>query len=267
TGEIPGASSTILATSPVSRIQALVALGYLRARRGDPEVAKVLDEALALATPTGELQRLGPVRAVRAEAAWLAGDSAMSATEASAGYDLAISIQDAWLAGQLAYCLWRSGSLDHAPAYVAEPYRLQIDGNWAAAAELWRQLGCPYEEAQALAESDDPDALRRSLQIFEDLGARPMTARVTRRLHELGVRGIPRGPRPTTRANAAGLTRRESEVLELVAQGLRNGEIAEHLYLSPKTVDHHVSSVLAKLEASSRMEAVSRALELGIISR
>ncbi len=92
-----------------------------------------------------------------------------------------------------------------------------------------------------------------------------MAQALSRRLRELGVKGIPRGPRPSTRANPAGLTRREIEILHLLALGLRNLEIAEKLFLSEKTVDHHISSVLSKLGAKSRLDAVRKASQLGLL--
>jgi DNA-binding NarL/FixJ family response regulator len=96
------------------------------------------------------------------------------------------------------------------------------------------------------------------------LGARPATAIVARRLRERGARGLPRGPRRSTSESPAGLTQRELEVLALVADGLRNGEIAERLFLSPKTVDHHVSAILRKLSVRTRAEASSEAVRLGL---
>jgi len=90
---------------------------------------------------------------------------------------------------------------------------------------------------------------------------------VSRRLRELGIRDIPRGPRPATRANPARLTARKTEVVRLVAQGLRNGEIAERLSVTPKTVDHHVSAALSKLGARSRLEAVKEAARLGLLGQ
>jgi DNA-binding NarL/FixJ family response regulator len=83
-------------------------------------------------------------------------------------------------------------------------------------------------------------------------------------MRDLGIRNVPRGVRATTRANPAGLTTRELDVLRLVAQGLRNSEIADQLVVSAKTVDHHVSSVLTKLGVSSRNAAAREAVRLGI---
>jgi len=102
---------------------------------------------------------------------------------------------------------------------------------------------------------------------LDRLGARPDATRVTRRLRALGAHDILRGPRSATRANPAGLTAREVEVLRFIAAGLRNAEIAERLSLSPKTVDHHVSAVLAKLGSRSRMEAVQTAARLGALGQ
>ena len=102
--------------------------------------------------------------------------------------------------------------------------------------------------------------------MFEDLGARPMVAAVTRRLRKLGVAGIPRGPRSVTRANPVGLTRRELEVLRLVAAGHTSREIGQMLFLSTRTVDMHVGNSLGKLGSRSRAEAVRRAAELHLLA-
>ena len=149
---------------------------------------------------------------------------------------------------------------------MAAPYALQISGDWRAAAEAWRETGCPYEEATALADGDE-HAKRAALEIFERLGAGPAAEKLRQVLRATGVRGIPRGPRPSTKENAAGLTNRQMEVLALMADGLANAEIAARLFISPKTVDHHVSAILAKLEARTRAEAVSVALQSGLINQ
>jgi DNA-binding CsgD family transcriptional regulator/tetratricopeptide (TPR) repeat protein len=252
-------------TTAISRIMALVALGRVRARRGDPEVWTILDEALALAEPTGTLQRLAPVRAARAEAAWLAGDRKRTVGEACAVFGLALEHNHQWHIGELAYWRWVAGDLTSSLPAAAEPFGRQMVGDWSGAANWWRKLGCPYEAARALGESDDESAMRASLAGFDQLGARPMAATVTRRLREMGATAIPRGPRASTRENAARLTSRELEVLRLVAHGQTNAEIAAQLFLSPKTVQHHVTAILGKLGVSSRREAAALAVDRRII--
>jgi DNA-binding CsgD family transcriptional regulator len=259
-------------TAPPSRINALAVLGRVRARRGDPGVWPPLDEALALAAVSGELQRLGPVAVARAEAAWLEGDPAPARPVVEDALDLAERMGGQawpWLVGELAFWLWRLGGPDRLPTVrlpggVAEPFVLHMAGAWDAAADRWRALGCPYEAAAALADSDQEPQLRQALTELERLGARPLAAAVARKLRELGVRGLARGPRPTTRANPANLTARETEVLALVTEGLRNADIARRLFVSPKTVDHHVSAILAKLGVRTRGEAARAAAQLGI---
>jgi DNA-binding CsgD family transcriptional regulator/tetratricopeptide (TPR) repeat protein len=254
-------------TAPPSRITALVVVGRVRARRGDPGVWSVLDEALALAAGTGEAQRLGPAAAATAEAAWLAGDPGRALEAVEHALEVAVRSGGGtrpWLIDELAYWRWRAGGSRRPPEGPALPFALQMAGDWEAAAERWRALGCPYEAATALAESDQEAHLRTALAELERLGARPAVALVSRRLRGLGVRGLARGPRPATRANPANLTARELEVLALVAEGLRNAEIAQRLVISAKTVDHHVSAILAKLGVHTRREAAKAAARLGI---
>jgi hypothetical protein len=121
---------------------------------------------------------------------------------------------------------------------------LQLGGEWARAAERWRELGCPYEAALALADADEEEPLRRALEQLQRLGARPAADIVARRLGELDVRRLPRRPRRATAANPAGVTAR--------------------LHISEKTVDHHVSAVLAKLGVHTRREATQVAAARGI---
>ena len=132
---------------------------------------------------------------------------------------------------------------------------------------VWRELGCPYEAAMALADADAEELLRRAYDDLQALGARPAAAIVARKLRERGVRGVPRGPRPRTRANPAGLTARELEVLALLANGLRNTAIAKQLVVSEKTVDHHVSAILRKLGVRTRGEAAVELARIGLAGR
>ena len=101
---------------------------------------------------------------------------------------------------------------------------------------------------------------------FDRLAARPAAVLTTRRLWGVGVRAIPRRPRPSTRANPAGPTRREAEVLTLLTEGPRNAEIAGRLYLTPTTVGHHVSAVLVKLGVATRAGAARAAAQHGLVA-
>jgi DNA-binding CsgD family transcriptional regulator len=250
---------------PFARIHALVALGLVRARRGDPDPWTPLDEALELAEPRRELQWIAPVAIGRAEAAWLEGRNEAAVAATDVAFEFARAKNSPYTTG-LAYWRWRAGRAAEIPLAGDDPCALEMAGEWAQAAESWTMLGCPYESALALAGGGDEPGLRRALTELQGLGARPAAAIVTRRLHECGVRGIPRGPRRATRGNPANLTPRELEILALLAQGLRNAEVAARLFLSAKTVDHHVSAILRKLGVRSRGEASAEAVRLGLTS-
>ena len=151
---------------------------------------------------------------------------------------------------------------------LAEPYALQIAGDFAGAAAAWHALGCPYDEARALAETADPDLIRQAIAIFAQLGANPALGQATLRLRALGVRD----PSPLRRASAVaphagpqGLSAREAEVLRLLAAGRTDREIADTLFISPRTASKHVGAILAKLAVASRAEAAVLALQRGLV--
>ena len=256
-------------TSIAPRIWALAVLGLIRARRDEPGYQAPLDEAWSLAAPsgTGDMWRAWTIATARAEVAWLNGDR--EAMHAATDFLFPFFLERGWdwVAGELAYWRRSVGIDEPIPSGIAEPYALQLAGEWARAAELWGELGFPYEAALALADADEEEPLRKAHAELQELGARRTAAIVARRLRERGARGLPRGPRPKTQQNPAGLTSRELEVLALMAEGLRNADIAGRLVLSERTVGHHVGAVLRKLNVRTRGEASAEAHRLGLVGQ
>jgi DNA-binding CsgD family transcriptional regulator/tetratricopeptide (TPR) repeat protein len=236
---------------------ALTVLAALRSRRGDPDAWEAQDRALRAAELLGGITAVGWVRAIRSEAAWLEGDHARVRDEALQGWTTVEPDSFPWAAGELAAWLWRTGDVPIEPAGVpfAEPYELMMAGRPEDAAQAWERIGCPFEAAMARSDAEDEATLKRALAAFQELEAGAAVTMVRRKMRAIGARLVPLGPRARTRANRFGLTAREQEVLELVAEGLEDREIAGRLVVSPRTVGHHVSNVLAKLGVRSRREA------------
>ena len=254
-------AATEVLRSPASNAHfaALLALGRLKARRGEDDAATILDQVLGFTRSPREFVRRVMAYAARAEATWLAGDTARTLVEADAVYADAVQKQYRWGASELAF--WRWSALGQpfeaapTPDWLAAPFALQMTGDWRAAADAWAGLGCPYEQARALA-GGDVAAQEQAIVMYDELGARPAAAALRRLMRASGIVRLPRGPRATTRANRFRLTSRQLEILHLMAEDLSNLEIAERLSISPKTAEHHVSAVLAKLDVTSRKAAV-----------
>jgi DNA-binding CsgD family transcriptional regulator len=250
--------------SPVNRLNPLRVLGTIRGRRGEPGAWQLLDEALALAEGVADPAWIVPVREARAELRWLANDRDLALEEIRSAYGGAAGHVDRWTLATLAIWLPRLGAALDPPFSLPTPFAAEIAGDWQGAALAWERLGRPYEAALALQDSAEERRLREAVKIFTGLGA-SAAARITRqKMRLLGIRSIPAGPRSATRAHPLGLTRREREVLDLVCAGHTNAEIAAKLFISAKTVDHHVSAVLAKLDAPTREIAASHAARLGL---
>jgi len=245
------------------RLLANTVLTTVLARRGDPGADAPLEEARAIAAGKADLQHLAPVAIAGAEAAALARRADLAADASDAVLALATERRATWISGELAFWRRRAG-IDEPIPPAAEPFAVHLAGDCARAAQIWEQLGCPYEAALAEADAGDGPSLRRAFDALRGLGAEPAAAQVARKLRERGERGLSRGPRAATRANPAGLTARQLEVLRLVAEGRRNAEIARELVVSERTVDHHVAAILHKLDAHTRTEATAQAVRLGI---
>jgi DNA-binding CsgD family transcriptional regulator len=237
-------------TARVSRITPLLVLARGRARTGIGPYDAVLGEASDLADATGEAQRVGPAAAAAAEIAWLQGDVAAAELAATRAWDVVRRSESPWTLGMVATWL---PDADAAPAAesLVDPYRAEALRRWDEAAELWDALGSRFAAALAHARSGTRAGLAEAAVRFDELGDDAAAARARSVARHQGW-STPRGRRATTKAHPQGLTRREAEVAALLAEGLSNAAIAERLVLSPRTVEHHVASVMAKLDVASR---------------
>jgi DNA-binding CsgD family transcriptional regulator len=253
----------VLETSAITQMVAMPVLGGIEARRGRALAQELVQQAWDMASTANEMQRLAPAAIAVAEYSWISGSSEVAMSDLAsvmmAGLDKGFS----WSSGRIAFWLWQLGELDDVPDGIAEPFRLMIAGEGAEAAAIWQARGAPYERALALMLGSRASQLQ-SLELLETLGATAVAGKLRKSLRDQGL-AVPRGKGRETRRNIAGLTARQAEVLQLLAEDLSNIEIADRLFVSPSTVENHVSAVLDKLDVSTREEAVSRARADGLL--
>jgi DNA-binding CsgD family transcriptional regulator len=236
----------------------------VRARRGEPGVDDLLRQAWEAIAAIPEGWRHGQVRVALAEAAWLRGDLEAALAHIRDGLAAPYANQLARSSSELALWALRCGvRMEPLPPGAPEALRLELAGDVRGARQEWQRLEAPYEHALAALAGTDRDA-RESMAALQRLGADAAARALSRERGRRGLRA-PRGARRSTLANAAGLTRREQDVLAELARGSTNHEIAQTLHLSERTVAHHVSAILAKLGAPSRMTAVDTARRAGLV--
>ena len=220
------------------------------ARRGEDD--DDTDDVLDVASGTGEAQRLVPVAVARAEAAWLAGRPADIVAEIDHAWPAAVAeAQPVVPRGAVVVADGRRRATRESSTPLAHPFALLCAGEWDAAARVWDELGCPFWTATALARMPDLAPARRALSLVRPSRARAFEHALIRDRAAAGL-PIPRGPRRAHRNLPHHLTTRELEVLRLVADGMSNAEVGATLFLSEKTVGHHVSAVLRKLGEPTR---------------
>jgi len=232
----------------------LVEIGLNQSRRGAPQAADTLRTVAEMAKVRPLTTR--GVHTALAEAYWLHGGDFFDPTTATK--DLKRFLRNRPPGPSLAWaCIWLNKLRLIEPLHelADTPEGLLIDGDWRGAAEAWSEDDAPYKRAVALS-SGGIDERIEAIRICDTLGAAPMARRLREDLHAEGVTGIPKGPQRSTRSSPVGLTPRQTEVLGLLRQGRTNNEIADELFISPRTVEHHVAAVLSKLELNSRIEVV-----------
>jgi DNA-binding CsgD family transcriptional regulator len=258
------AASDVLGSSTHVELVATRVLGTIQARRGRNEARGAILAMWSLVKPGEGATVVDTAAAALAEYLWLSGENnpALVARLEEVLAD-GKALGTPWPSGAFAFWMWKLGLLDTVPEGTADFYGWIIKGEYKRSAQFWRERGIPYEEGLALMHGDDAEQIQ-AIRIFEELGAFAIARRVRRALMDRGVK-VPRGKSQTTREHGAGLTARQAEVLELLALGLTNTEIADELFVSYRTVENHVAAVLMKLDMPTREAAVESARDQGVL--
>jgi ATP/maltotriose-dependent transcriptional regulator MalT len=254
-----------LRSSAHNEATALRVLGIIQARRGRDEARTAILAMWKLVQPGEGATIVDTAATALAEYLWLSDENnpelVRRLEEVLAE---GISLGTPWPSGAFAFWMWKLGLLDEAPEGTADFYGWIINGEYRKSVKFWRERGIPYEEGLALMHGDEAEQIE-AIRIFDDLGAAATAAKARQTLAAQGV-SVPRGRSQATREHSAGLTARQAEVLDLLAGGLTNTEIADKLFVSNRTVGNHVSAILMKLDVPNREAAVEEAQKQGILS-
>ena len=250
----------------IIKVGALTVSSILKMRKGDPDpdILPCLLEAKEKAFETMELHRILPVATAFLEYEWITGARCIDTAEINMTIDMIRRTKKDFSRSK--YYYWLSKAREEYLPFGEKnkDNELGISVATDQDAKYWEKTGCPYEQALALFEGNDDDK-RKAIAMVNDLGADAVYEKLKQEMRSSGIKSIPRGVRKTTRENPSLLTDRELDVLALLKEGMQNKEIAARLYISAKTVDHHISSILLKLDINSRSKAVAEAVRLGIL--
>lgn len=251
-------------TPTLSRLPANLVISRARMRRGDAGAEALLRDALNDALATDEKQHIVPARLSMIEWAWLNDTTSVAMEHFQRLMLLTESDRHPWNIGERAIWADRFGiqTSEQANQNLPEPHRLELAGQYADAMASLMSLDLPYEAAMVGLRSRDAALISRGNQLLEDMGAHLALSKARRIAGTLGIQIVRtsrrRGPYQAARSHPLGLTGKEQQVLECLREGLSNREISEKLNRSQRTIEHHVSSILSKLNAPNRMAAILR---------
>jgi DNA-binding CsgD family transcriptional regulator len=243
----------------VAQLLARTVLTSVAVRRGDVDAPERIMGLVEQAKLTGELERIGPV--LQLETEWALTTGAPFPLDRFEESRSLLAGGVGWAGSSVAAWATVAGVSMVFEGRAPTPHQAMMRGDWAGAADAFGEVGWEYNRALMLSLLDEKEALVEAIDAARRLGAGPLEERVGRRMRDLGI-SVPRRPQGATLANPGSLTSRQAEVLALLAQGLTNAELAEKLFVSPRTAEHHVEAILTKLGVSSRREAAQRYLEL-----
>lgn len=260
--EVASEATSLYSSDELLNVHTRARMAHAQLRRGAPQAGETISYIFDLEPRTPWINSMWTLLS---EAHWLDDEHPFDADialdelhflERSEGWSFRISA--------FAYWMWKLGLIDYIPRQTLSHYRRLMEGDWQGSAQDWADWERPYEQAVALSEGDT-EARLQALSILDEIGAVPLASRIRTELRRAGVKGVPRGPTRATREHGAGLTTRQNEVLELLSRDMSNADIADELFISLRTAEHHVAAVITKLDAADRHDAVERARESGLL--
>jgi len=245
-------------------INALVVIASIKMRTSESDVLPLLLDAGTKAFETMEMQRIIPSIVALLEYEWLTGKTVIKKEDLDRAIDMIGQSINIIENNEFAFWLLKARKQILPLNNVYEGYNVSNSRNAQEAAALWERVGCPYAQALTIFEGGVEDK-RQAIKIVHELGASVVYEKMKLEMRTSGIRSIPRGIRKSTQANPAHLTARELDVLQLLKEGFQNKEIAARLFISTRTVGHHISSIFFKLDVNSRAKAVREAIHLDIL--
>ncbi len=250
--------------TPIVKVGSLVFLATIKMRRGEPGALAILQEAKVTAFETMELHRIIPVMVACLEYEWITGESFIDQAAIDNTIRMTGQMGNNFENNEFAFWLYKVRKQRMPLKERLDSYDTGSAAKVQKAAAIWQRLGCNYLEALVLFDGNRDDK-RKAVTIIQGLGATAVYEKMKLEMKASGIKNIPRGLRKATLSNPAFLTEREIDVLHLLHGGMQNKEIATQLFISAKTVDHHISSIFYKLEVNTRVKAVRQAVKLEII--
>jgi DNA-binding CsgD family transcriptional regulator len=247
-----------------SKLNALVVAATISLRRGDEDALPALNDLKNKAFETREHQRIIPAMTAFLEYEWIYGKQIFSEQQLEAAINIAEATDNMMQNSEFYFWLNKVKAHQLNIPELFEGYDFSSTNAINKAVSIWRSVGCPYEEALALS-SGNAENKKQAIVMMQQLGANAVYKKIKQIMMQSGVKNIPRGMQPATKANPSFLTNRELDILRLLQEGLQNKEIASRLFISAKTVDHHISSLFFKLGVNTRVKAVQVAIRLEIL--
>ena len=242
----------------------LIVKGTITMRTGGIDALPLLIDAATKAFETTELQRIIPSLKALLEYEWLTGKRVIKTEDIDRVKGMIEQSHNQFEKNEFVFWLQKARKEHLQLNNVYEGYDVSNIKKAQQAAAIWQKKGYPYGQALALFEGD-PDDKREAIKIVQELGADSVYEKMKLEMRTSGIKKIPRGIRKITRSNPAHLTERELDVLQLLKEGLQNKEIGARLFISDRTVGHHISSIFFKLDVNSRVKAVQEAVHMDII--